>query len=107
MTFFRLINKIINDTRVAMLLLTKIEDPQLGNPRGTLLKQADQNRTGPYWEEMWTISGNPHGLHMKQMDKIRIGPIWVAHCSYGVHIVAQMGPMWDHVFVLTWFKIVF
>ena len=63
----------------AMLLLTKIWDPQLGNPRGTLLKQADQNRTGPYWEEMWTISGNPHGLHMKQMDKTHIGPIWVAH----------------------------
>ena len=75
-----LIDQIINDTRVrAMLLLTKIWDPQLGNPRGTLLKQADQNRTGPYWEEMWTISGNPHGLHMKQMDKNRIGPIWVAH----------------------------
>ena len=70
----------VHDTRIrAMLLLTKIWDPQLGNPRGTLLKQADQNRTGPYWEEMWTISGNPHGLHMKQMDKNRIGPIWVAH----------------------------
>ena len=99
MTFF-LINQITNDTRVrAMLLLTKIWDPQLGNPRGTLLKQADQNRTGPYWEEMWTISGNPHGLRMKQMDKHRIGPNM--GCSYGAHIVAQMGPKWGHVFVLT------
>merc|ERR1711923_336903 len=35
------------------------------------------------------------------MDKHRIGPNM--GCSYGAHIVAQMGPMWGHVFVLTRF----
>ena len=30
---------------------------------------------------------------MKEVVKNRMGPIWVAHmgCSYGAHIVAQMG----------------
>ena len=58
----------------------------MGNPHVTLLKQANQNRTRPYWAEMWAISGenvgriwDPHGTHMKQVDKNRMGPIWVAH----------------------------
>ena len=75
-----------------MLLLTKIWDPQSGNPRDTLLKQTDQNRIGPHWAEMWTISGENvgrsrdpyveptfHMTHMKQVDKNCMGPIWVAH----------------------------
>ena len=80
----------------------------MGNQRGTLLIQADQQRTGPYWAEMWAISGEnvgriwdpcwEHGTHMKMVDKT----VW-AHmgCSYGAHIVARMGPIWGHVFVLT------
>ena len=77
------------DTRVrAMLLLTRIWDPQLSNPRGTVLKQADQNRTGPYWAEMWTTSGNLYGALMKQKP---YGPYM--GCSYGAHIFAQMGAM--------------
>ena len=55
-----------------MLLLTKIWDPQLGNPRGTLLKQAGQNRTGQK-------CGQYLGTHMKQVDKNRMGPICFAH----------------------------
>ena len=47
----------------AMLHLTKIREPNwAGNPRGTLMKQADQNRTGPYWAEMWAISGENVGM---------------------------------------------
>ena len=33
----------------------------MGNQRGTLLKQADQHRTGPYWAEMLAISGENVG----------------------------------------------
>ena len=106
---------VVLDTRVhAILLLTQIWDPQLGNPRGTLLKQSDQNLPGPtgqkcgqylgkMWAEAVTHMWNPHSTWdpYETGGQKPYGPHM--SCSYVAHIVVQMGPMWGHVFVLTWF----
>ena len=54
----------------------------MGNQRGTLLKQADQHRTAPYWAEMWAISGENVGRIWDPYEnggQKPYGPIWVAH----------------------------
>ena len=62
----------------------------MGNQRGTLLKQADQHRTAPYWAEMWAISGENVGRiwdpcgeptwdPYENGGQKPYGPIWVAH----------------------------
>ena len=74
-----LIDQVINDTRVrATLFLTKIWDPQLGNRRGTLLKQADQNRT--FKKRPKNDKKNTRKLESVKMNNSKIGlrndPTW-------------------------------
>ena len=99
----------VRDTRGrAMLLLTKIWDPQLGNPRGTLLKQADQKVPGPtgqkcgqYLGKMWAEAGthmwNPHST----WDPYETGgqKLYGAHMGGTVgkicgNCVQDLGPIW-------------
>ena len=67
----------------------------LGNPRGTLMKQADINRTGLIKAEMWARSGgsvvNSHETHIAYWQ-----PTWAPYVTggqklYGVHMGGTVG----------------
>ena len=104
MTFFVLLittrfHIAVCDTRVrAMLLITKIRDRYWATHAGPFRNKTVPGPTGQKCgQDLGPVLGNPHGTHMKQVDKNRMVPI------YRPRIVAQMGPVWGDVFVLTGF----
>jgi len=84
--------------------------PQLGNQRGTLLKQADQHRTGPYWAEMLAISEENVGRIWDPYGEPTWDPyenggqkpygllIWALYsCPYGSHVGPRFCASWVHL----------
>ena len=82
----------------------------MGNQRGTLLKQADQHRTGPYWAEMWAISGENVGRIWDPCGEPTWDPyenggqkpygllIWALYsCPYGSHVGPRFCASWVHL----------
>ena len=78
-----------------------------GNRRTKTVPGPTGQKCGQYLGKMWAEAGTHMGNPHSTWDPYETGgqKPYGPHmgCSYGAHIVAQMGPMWGHVFVLTWF----